>query len=103
MCGGDQLSSSRLHHGLPRGQAHPEVVQGTAQFHHYITDTCFPQADPVFHDATALHTTVDMLKTQSAIVQGLVGQLLFQGEILATGFLGRHEELHLGQRERQKA
>src|SRR5712691_2716704 len=37
------------------------------------------------------------------MVQGLVGQCLLQGEILATGFLGRHEDLHLGQRERQEA
>src|SRR5207237_450187 len=44
-----------------------------------------------------------MLNAQSAIVQGLIGQLLFQGELLATRFLGRHEELDLGQRERQKA
>jgi hypothetical protein len=29
-----QLSLSRLNHRLPRGQAHPEVVQGTAEFHH---------------------------------------------------------------------
>src|SRR5207247_7499770 len=33
----------------------------------------------------------------------LIGQLLFQGELLATRLLGRHEELDLGQRERQKA
>jgi len=29
-----ELSLSRLNHGLPRGQTHPEVVQGTAEFHH---------------------------------------------------------------------
>ena len=29
-----QVSLSRLNHGLPRGQTHPEVVQGTAEFHH---------------------------------------------------------------------
>jgi hypothetical protein len=31
-----QLSLSRLNHWLPRGQPHPEVVQGTAEFHHQI-------------------------------------------------------------------
>jgi hypothetical protein len=36
------------------------------------------------------------------VVQGLVGPLLFQGELLAAGFLGRHEDLDLRQRERQK-
>src|SRR3977135_2579032 len=59
--GGKLLSLSRLNHWLPRGQAHPEVVQGTAEFHHQITDALLPQAHPVFHDATALDTTVDVL------------------------------------------
>src|SRR6266581_5217181 len=51
-----RLSLSRLNHRLPRGQAYPEVVQGTAEFHHQITDTLLPQADPVLHDAAALDT-----------------------------------------------
>ena len=55
------LSLSRLNHRLPRGQAHPEVMQGTAEFHHDIADALLPQADPVFDDATALDTAVDML------------------------------------------
>src|SRR5712691_11906300 len=54
-------------------------------------------------DATALDTAVDMLNAQSAIVQGLVSQLLFQGEFLAAWFFGRHEDLDLGQRKRQEA
>jgi hypothetical protein len=37
------------------------------------------------------------------MVQGLVGELLFRGELLAAGFLGGHADLHLGQRERQEA
>jgi len=56
-----QLSLSRLNHRLPRGHTNPEVVQGTAKFHHEIADALLPQADPIFDDATALHTTVDML------------------------------------------
>ena len=55
------LSLSRLNHRLPRGEAHPEVVQRTAEFHHQITDTLLPQANSVFHDATALDTAVDVL------------------------------------------
>src|SRR5262245_58430032 len=46
-----QLSLSRLNHWLPRIQAHPEVVQGTTEFHHQIADALLPQADPVFHNA----------------------------------------------------
>jgi len=78
-------------------------VQGTAEFHHQIADALFPQADPVFDDAAALDAAVDMLDPQPTVMQGLVGPLLFQGEVLATGFLGRHEDLDLGQRERQEA
>ena len=99
----DHLSLSRLNHLLPGRKAHPEVVQGTTEFHHQIADALLPQADPVFDDATALDTTVDMLDPQPTLVQGLVGQLLFQGEVLAAGFLRRHEDLDLGQRKRQEA
>jgi hypothetical protein len=44
-----------------------------------------------------------MLNAQSAIVQGLVGPLLFQSEFLASWLLGRHEDLNLGQRKREEA
>src|SRR5437870_10745182 len=85
-----QLSLSRLNHRLPRGQTDPEVMQGTTDFHHEIADAVLPQPDPVFDDATAFDTTVDMLDPQPTVMQGLVGQLLFQGAFLAAGFLGRH-------------
>ena len=62
------MSLSRLNHWLPRGQAHPEIVQGTTEFHHEITNPRFPQADPIFDDATALHTAVDVLDPQSAVM-----------------------------------
>jgi hypothetical protein len=55
------LSLSRLNHWLPRAQTQPEVVQGTAEFHHEITDTLLPQTNAVLHDTTALDTAVDML------------------------------------------
>jgi hypothetical protein len=55
------LSLSRLNHRLPRRKAHPEIVQGTAEFHHEIADAVLPQPDPVFHNTTALDATVDML------------------------------------------
>ena len=74
----EQLSLSRLYHRLPWGQAYPEVVQGTAEFHHEITDTLLPQADPVFDDAATLDTTVDMLNPQPTLVQRLVFPLLCQ-------------------------
>ena len=78
-------------------------MQGTTEFHHEIADAVLPQPDPVFDDAAALDAAVDMLDPQPTVVQGLVGQLLFQGEFLASWFLGRHEDLDLGQRKRQEA
>ena len=78
-------------------------MQGTTDFHHQIADTLLPQADPVFDDATALHTAVDVLDPQPTLVQGLVGSVLLPRQLLAAGFLGWHEDRHLGQRERQEA
>ena len=40
--GFNRLSLSRLNHLLPWGQAHPEVMQSTAQFHHQSADARFP-------------------------------------------------------------
>ena len=64
-----QLSLSRLNHWLPRAQAHPEIVEGTAQFHHQITDPLLPQTEAVFHDAAALHTAIDVLDPQPPLVE----------------------------------
>src|SRR6202051_4790867 len=97
-----EMSLSRLNHRLPRGQTDPEVMQGTADFHHEIADAVLPQPDPVFHDTTTLDAAVDMLDPQPTVMQGPVGQVLFPGEFLATRFLGRHQDLHLRERERQE-
>src|SRR3954453_11942930 len=97
------LSLSRLSHWLPRGQAHPEIMQGTADFHHDITDALLPQADSVFDDAASLDTAVDMLDPQAAGVERLVRSLLRRRQVRARGFLCGHEDRHLGQREAQEA
>ena len=44
-----------------------------------------------------------MLDAQPTLVQGLIGALLLQRKLLATGFLGGHKDLHLGQGKRQEA
>ena len=77
-------------------------MQSTAEFHHEIADAVLPQPNPVFDDTAALHTAVDMLNPQPAVVQSLVGPLLLQWQLLAAGFPGRHEDLHLGQCKRQE-
>ncbi len=78
-------------------------MQGTAEFHHQIADARLPQPDPVFDDAATLDTAVDMFDPQPTVVQGLVGQFLLPRQLLAPGFLRRHEDLDLRQRERQEA
>src|SRR5437773_2204280 len=80
----DLVSLSRLNHWLPGREAHPEVVEGTTDFHHDIADALFPEADPVFHTATALHTAVDMLNPEPSTVQGLVGLLLLLCQLLSS-------------------
>src|SRR5712691_9580962 len=77
-------------------------MQGIAEFHHEIADTLLPQADPVLHNTAALDTAVDMLDAQPTLVERLVRQLLLQRELLAAGFLGRHEDRHFRERERQE-
>ena len=78
-------------------------MEGAAEFHHEITDASPPQAEPVFDNAAALDTTVDMLDPQPPLVESLVGPLLLQGQLLTAWLLRRHENLHLRERERQKA
>jgi len=97
------VSLSRLNHWLPRVKTHPEIMQRTADFHDEIADALLPQTDPVFDDATTLHTAVDMLDPQPTAVQRLVGELLLQGQLRTAGLLRRHEDLHLRERERQEA
>jgi hypothetical protein len=76
---------------------------GHSRVYYQIADALFPQADAVFDDATALHTAVHVLDSQPTLVQRLVRPLLLPRELLAVGFLGWHEDLHLGERERQEA
>ena len=78
-------------------------MEGTADVHHDSADALFPEAEPVFDDATALHAPVDVLDPEPSTVQGLVTHVLLPCQLLATRFLGRHEDVHLGQRERQEA
>ena len=61
-------------------------MQGTADLHHEIADALFPQPHPVFDDATALDTAVDMLDPQPTLVQRLVGPLLLPSSSWPRGF-----------------
>jgi hypothetical protein len=78
-------------------------MQGTAEFHHQITDPLLPQADPVLHDATTLAAAVDMLAPEPPLVERLVGLFVLQGQLPTAWLLRRHEARHLRERERQAA
>ena len=57
-------------------------MQSTAEFHDQIADPCFPQANPVFDDAAALGTAVDMVDPQPTPVERLVRHVLLPRERL---------------------
>jgi len=78
-------------------------VEGTTDFHHEIADALFPEAEPVFDNATALHAAVDMLDPEPAMVEGLVGPLLLSCQLLSWWLLGRHEDFYVGKRKGQEA
>lgn len=78
-------------------------MQGTAEFHDQIPQARFEQAQGVFDDATALDTTIHMLNAHPAPGQRAIGRFLLTRELLFAGFLGRHQDLDLGQRKGQKA
>jgi hypothetical protein len=78
-------------------------MQRTAEFHHEIADALLPEADPIFDDATALDTTVDMLDPQPTLSERLISHVLLPRELLAVWFLGRHEDRHLRERKRQES
>jgi len=44
-----------------------------------------------------------MLDPQPPLMERLVGQVLLQSQLRTAGLLRRHEDLHLGERERQEA
>src|SRR5262249_31347834 len=93
------LSLCRLSHGQPGGQAHAEIVQGTAEIHHEIADAPLPQSPPGFDNAAALDTTVAMPDPQPPLVEYLGGPLLLQGQLLTAWLLRRHEDFDLRERE----
>src|SRR5712691_4586625 len=94
------MSLSRLNHWLPRAQAHPKVMQGTADFHHQIAAAFLPQTDPVFDNATALDAAVDMFDPQPTVRERLIRSVRHPCQLLATGYLYLHEDYHVTQRER---
>ena len=72
----------RLHHGLPRSQAHPEVMQGTAEGPHPSAAAHLPEAAAVCDAATARDTAPDMVDPPPRLVALLVRHVLLPREFL---------------------
>ena len=51
----------------------------------------------------ALDTAIDVLDPEPPLVERLVGQFLLQGQLPTAWLLRRHQDLDLGERERQEA
>jgi hypothetical protein len=72
----EHVRVSRFNPGLPRGQAHPDVVQGTAEVPHPSAAAHLPEAAAVLDAATALDTATDMVDPQPTLAELLVCQVL---------------------------
>jgi hypothetical protein len=60
-------------------------VEGAAAVHHEIAAARLPQAAPVFVEATALDTPVDMLNPPPPVGEHLMGSFLLPCQLLAAG------------------
>jgi len=78
-------------------------MQRTADFHHAIADAGLPQAAGLVDDATALDATVDVLDAHAAARDAAIRRLLRTREVPASWLYGRHDDLHLVEREREEA
>ncbi len=68
-----------------------------------IANTRLPQAAGVMDDAAALDTAVDVFNAHAATRDVSIGGFLAAREGSATWLAGRHDDLNLVARERQKA
>jgi hypothetical protein len=78
-------------------------MQGVADLHNAIANACLPEAAGVVGDAATLDAAVDVLNTHVAACDASIRRFLHPGESPASRLPGRHEDLHLIERERQAA
>jgi hypothetical protein len=77
-------------------------MQRTADFDDAISDTSLPEAVGVVDDATALDAAVDVLDTHTTAGDTPIGGFLRTREVPSSRLFGRHDDLHVGERERQE-
>ncbi len=78
-------------------------MQGAADFHNAIANARLPEAAGVVDDAATLHAAVDVLKAHAAACDAPICRFLHPCESPASRLPGRHDDLHLIERERQEA
>jgi hypothetical protein len=74
-------------------------MQRTADFHDPVADARLPEAAGVMDNAAALDAAVDVLNAHAAAGDAPIGGFLAAGEGSASWLAGRHDDLHLVQRE----
>jgi hypothetical protein len=78
-------------------------MERTANFHDTIAHTRLSQAIGVVDDPAALDAAVDVLNAHAAARDAAIGRFLRAREVPASWLSGRHDDLHLVERERQEA
>jgi hypothetical protein len=78
-------------------------MQRTADFYDAITDARLTKAAGVVNDATALDAAVDMLDAHATARDASIRGFLHARPRTATRLPGRHDDLHLVERQRQEA
>ncbi len=95
--------ASRLNHRLPWRQTHAKVMQGPADFHDQVADACLPKPAGVVDNPAALDAAIDVLDADAATCDAPIRSFLAAGEGSASWLAGRHDDLHLVERERLEA
>jgi len=75
----------------------------TADFHDQVADACLPEAAGVVDDATALDAAVDLLDAHAPAGDATIGRFLRPRESPTSWVPRRHDDLDVGQGERQEA
>jgi hypothetical protein len=78
-------------------------MQATARFHNGITNPVLQEADFVFHDPIAFHSTDSVFNADSDGGDSTIGRLLRRGEFPPTGFLLGLDNRDAGQDESLEA
>jgi hypothetical protein len=78
-------------------------VEATGDFHHQVSYAATVETDTILDDAAALDTADDVLDTDPAAREGLIGGFLFSGEVSTTRLLDGLKHLDPIKGEGQKA